>query len=361
MCPMSKRRFADRPASDLAWQPRAASEPADLVRLAINACLEVPLADREWNLLDTQGYVADIKQRRRTPGQAATLVEQWREAVAGPKPRIRNGSVSPSLRAEALAHLVAVEAAKDGSVVEFRERVLRGRLLAADQLDRWFASLARRQEVKPWIKVYVSPEEVEMGVVQVGASNLVSSGYDILHYAVPGAAEVRRILVSSKGILGWLRWLSETLSVQCRWSKGHATTFVLTGATPPVAESTYQVRQGWPISTLTRVHMEIDPAMSPREVANLYREIRFRHFGRRHRSMSAKHLELAKFWSAAAEETTWKALREQWNQSHPKWAYKRDQQFSRDCAQARRRLLGQSQAEGVDSAARDFARPEIFQ
>jgi hypothetical protein len=107
--------------------------------------------------------------------------------------------------------------------------------------------------------------------------------------------------------------------------------------------------------------MEIDPAMSPREVANLYREIRFRHFGRRHRSMSAKHLELAKFWSAAGKEITWKALREQWNQLHPKWAYKRDQQFSRDCAQARRRLLGQSQAQGVYGSSQDFSRPEIFQ
>ena len=347
---MSKHRFADRPASDLAWQPPASRAPADLARLAIDACLDIPLADREWNLLDTQGLIADIKQRRRTPGQAATLVEQWREAVTGPTPRIRNGSVSASLRAEAVAHLVAVEAAKDGSVIEFRERVLRGKLLAADQLDRWLNLLARRQEVKPWVKIYASPEEIEMAVAPLGTSNIVTHGYDTLEYVVPGSDQVQRILVSSKGILGWLRWLSIWLSARFLWEKGHAVTFVLTGVPPPITESEYKVEGGRAVPALTRVVLRIDPTMSPREVANLYRDIRFRHFGRRHRSMTAKHMELAKFWSSAEENAAWKDLKQRWNKLHPKWAYKREQNLARDCAQARRRLLG----EGLANAA---ARP----
>ena len=98
--------------------------------------------------------------------------------------------------------------------------------------------------------------------------------------------------------------------------------------------------------------MVIDPAMSPREVSALYREIRLRYFGRRHRSMSEKHIELAKFWSTANQDLTWKALREQWNALHHKWAYKRDQNFARDCEQARKRLLGQSEAKPFDASAR---------
>ncbi|MBM3561293.1 MAG: hypothetical protein FJX53_15745, partial [Alphaproteobacteria bacterium] len=109
---MPKRRFADRAAADLAWQPPSDTPPADLTRLAIDACLDAPLSDGEWNLLDNQGWSTQIRDRRRTPGQAAATVEQWREAVAGPAPRLRGIDVPASLRAEAVAHLIAVEARK---------------------------------------------------------------------------------------------------------------------------------------------------------------------------------------------------------------------------------------------------------
>ena len=99
---MSKRRFASHAASDLAWQPPDSSEPANFDRLSIDACLETPLTEREWNLLEIQGFIADIKERRRTPGQVATLVEQWREAVSGPTQRPRRDSVSAALRVDAL-------------------------------------------------------------------------------------------------------------------------------------------------------------------------------------------------------------------------------------------------------------------
>ena len=357
---MTKRKLADHSAADLAWQPLAGTSSASMERIAVEACLEgPPLADSEWNLLETQGLVEDIKRGRRTPMQAAVLVGQWRDAVRGSAPRIRSSNTSSSLRAEAISQLVAVEANKHPQVVQFRDRILRGRLLEADQLDRWFSVVARKQQFKQWIKVYASPEEIAAGAVFIDSSNTVNSGFDILSYTIPGTDEVRRILVSSKGILGWLRWLSETLSVEFCWTKAATTTFVLTGATPPIPESTHHIRRG-NISALTRVQMVIDPAMSPREVSALYREIRLRHFGRRHRSMSEKHIELAKFWSTANQDLTWKALRDQWNALHHKWAYKRDQNFARDCEQARNRLLGQSEAKMFDASARDFANPEVF-
>ncbi|MCX6632904.1 MAG: hypothetical protein NTW28_35345 [Candidatus Solibacter sp.] len=342
---MSKRRFADRSAADLAWQPPASSTPADLTRLAVDACLgPAPLADREWNLLETLGWAAEIKQRRRTPEQAAALVEQWREAVAGPSPRIHPHSVPASSRAEAVAFLIAVEARKTEPVIEFRRRILHGKLVPADQLDRWLGILAKRQEAKPWVKVYASAEEVEVGVVPLGTSNLVTYGYDVLEYAVPGTGQLRRILVSSKGILGWLRWLSQWLSERFRWRMSDAATFVLSDVPPPITESDHQVDSQRAVPALTRVVMTIDPTMSPREVATLYRKIRFQYFGRRHRSMTPKHVELGKFWAAQNEGAAWKELMAQWNERQPRWAYKREQNFARDCEQARERLLGQNVA-----------------
>ena len=345
---MTKRRFADRASADLAWQPPPSVAPVDLTRLAVDACLGPdPLADREWNLLETQGWAADIKQRRRMPAQAAALVEQWREAVTGPSPRIRTDAVPASARAEAIAFLLAVEARKTEPVIEFRRLVFRGKLVPVDQLEHYLHAVSKRQEVRPWVKVYASPEEVMLGVVSLGKSNLVTHGYDILEYAIPGSGEVRRVLVSSKGIMGRLRWLSEWLAARFRWKMSDATTFILTDVPPPIRESDYQVDSQRAVPALTRVVMTLDPTMSPREVATLYRQIRFQYFGPRHRSMTLKHVELAKFWASQNAEATWKELMTEWNKLHPRWAYKREQNFARDCDQARERLLGQNLARRV--------------
>jgi hypothetical protein len=344
---MPKRRFADRTAADLGWQPSSDTTPADLTRLAIDACLDAPLSDGEWRLLENQGWSAQIRDRRRTPGQAAATVEQWRDAVAGPAPRLRGVDVPASLRAEAVSHLIAVEARKTEQVVEFRTRVLRDKLLQPEQVDRWLGLLARRQEAKPWARIYVSTEEAEVGVVPIGTSNLIERGFDTLDYLVPGSERVHHVLVSSKGILGWLRWLSNWLCQQYRWEPVHATMFILTDAVPPIPESHYKVDSRRAVPALTRVVMTIDPTMSPREVTNLYRQIRFRYFGRRHRSMTPKHVELAKFWSTQDQTATWKDLMTEWNKQHRRWAYKREQNFARDCAQARERLLGQNLVEAA--------------
>ena len=343
LCYMSKPRLRDRAADELAWHPLTKQEPPNLHRSAIDACMAVPLTDREWNLLETQGFVADIQARRCAPDQAAVIVQQWRDAVGSDQNRrIRGAAGASSLRWEAVSRLVAVEARKTQMVAEFRRRVLNGKTLPPNQMEQWLEVLSKRQQAKPWVKVYASAEEIEQGVVLLGKATQVDYGYDTLEFVVPGSAEVRRILVSSKGIVGWLFWLSDQLAKRYLWRKCHATTFVLTDIPPPIEEPDYEVDSSRAVPALTRVIMRLDPAMSPREVAGLYRQVQLRYFGRRHRSLSPKHVELAKFWSSLQEGAPWKEVMQQWNELHPRWAYKREQNFGRDCVQARRRLLGQN-------------------
>ena len=336
---MAQRRFADRDAADLIWDPPAPTSPADLHRLAIDACLSEPLSDSEWNLLETQGFVADLRQRRRSPEQAAALVDQWRDAVRGPVRRLRNPGASVSQRASAMAYLLAVEARNLPSVLAFRRKVLKNKLLRPEQVEHWFSILTRNQESKPWAKLYVSAEEAEVGVVQIGKANLVEQGYDVLEFLVPNSEQVRRVLVSSKGALGYLHWLTQQLSRHYRWQACQATMFVLTDAVPQVLESTFEIDDRRAVPALSRVVITVDPTMNPREVADMYRQIRLKHFGRRHRSMTPKHVELAKFWAEQEGDCSWKELQERWNQLHPEWSYQREQNFARDCAQARKRLL----------------------
>jgi len=284
----------------------------------------------------------DIRGRRRTPGQAAATVEQWREAVGRDQSRrIRGTSGAASKRWEAVSQLVAVEAGQTPMVIDFRRDVLRGKLLQPDQVERFLYILARRQKIKPWVKLYASPEEINAGMIPLTNATQAAYGYDSLEYTLSGTHQIQRLLVSSKGILGWLLWLSGELSERYLWRRCDATIFVLTDVPPPIEESDYRVDSTRAVPALTRVIMQLDPAMSPREVANLYRQIRLKYFGGRHRSMSEKHVELAKFWSSVEEDAPWKAVMQEWNKLHPRWAYKREQNFERDCGQARRRLLGQ--------------------
>jgi transposase-like protein len=315
--------------------------------------MATPLTDREWNLLETQGFIDEIKEHRRTHGQAATIVEQWRDAVGRDQGRrIRGASEASSQRWETVSQLVAVEARQTQIVVDFRWRILHGRVLRPDEVERFLGALARRQEVKPWVKVYASPEEIDAGIVPLSKATQATYGYDTLEYTVPGTNQIGRVLVSSKGILGWLYWLSDQLSQRYLWRRSDATAFVLTDVAPPIGESDYDVDSSRAVPALTRVIMRLDPAMSPREVAGMYRQIRLSYFGSRHRSMSQKHIELAKFWSSVQDDTPWREVMQQWNKLHPRWAYKREQNFERDCVQARKRLLGQNP---VLSAARSNA------
>jgi len=343
---MTARRFADRPASELVWLPPSGSEPLNFFRPLVDSYLNAPLTDREWALLENQGLVASIKRQERNPAQVAALVEQWRQAVDEPNRRPRSGSVPPGMRAAALAELLAAEARRMAQVIEFRQKVLHGQLLPPDQIQAWFDRMSQQEPPAMWVRVYLSREEFKRRTAR-WADHPVA-GLDTLCYAVPegrrepsAAWRQRSVPLPEKGTLRWLKGLAEQLSRRFLWQEAWAVDFLLADLTPPIYELTYAVDEQ-EVRALTRVRLEIDPTLPPRVVAEVYKEVRSQYFGGRHRSMTPKHLELARFWAAAPEGRTWRALREEWNRLHPNWAYQRNENFARDCAQARKRLLHQS-------------------
>ena len=92
----------------------------------------------------------------------------------------------------------------------------------------------------------------------------------------------------------------------------------------------------------SRITMDIDPTLTPEEVAEQYKKLRARLIGTRYRSMTEKHLRLAEFYGGHKPEgTTWAALMDKWNHSQDKgWRYDRFETFARDCKQAWHRLMG---------------------
>ena len=100
------------------------------------------------------------------------------------------------------------------------------------------------------------------------------------------------------------------------------------------------MRFGQPIAS--RITMDIDPTLTPEEVAEQYKKLRAKLIGTRYRSMTQKHLRLAEFYGGDKPEgTTWAMLMDKWNHSQKKgWRYNRFEAFARDCKQAWHRLMG---------------------
>ncbi len=158
-----------------------------------------------------------------------------------------------------------------------------------------------------------------------------------LQYGLPGDPALRMWTVTLAGTLDRLRVLSDRLANWYGWESGQATLFVLTSWVPSIqaAEASLRYRR---LPSLTRLELTVDPALTPKEVAELYRRARDNSLGRRYRSMSEKHLRLAAF----AEQVKGKPIEERmraWNAECPRWRYTEPSNFSRDCAQARKRVL----------------------
>jgi hypothetical protein len=168
-----------------------------------------------------------------------------------------------------------------------------------------------------------------------------SSSLDLLDY--PGATGwVDRIPVRENGVLDRLRIISEELSRNYEWQAAQATAFVLTNEPPSIAPLMCTVRKR-SVPALSRIELTIDPAMSPRELAEAYRKLRSQVVGRRHRNLTAKHSTLAVFRSSRPQRETLEESRRAWNKQYPKWRYRAASTFGTHCAVAMRRLLDPGQ------------------
>jgi hypothetical protein len=96
-----------------------------------------------------------------------------------------------------------------------------------------------------------------------------------------------------------------------------------------------------PYQVTSRITLEIDPAVSPSEVAEFYRQARKEVITGRHRTLSEKHLQLAQFITSRPEDELWTERLTAWNDAYPQWSYDAAliKNFMRDCSRARERLL----------------------
>lgn len=150
--------------------------------------------------------------------------------------------------------------------------------------------------------------------------------------------------------LGKLSVLGQQLADKWRWTLVEAVLFVLTDEPPEISPITgqsevahnYSVVMWGGYDVFSRVRIDLDPAVTPQQLAGWWRDVRRRMHDERYRSQSKKHLRLAAFMAGRDETTSWDQDRLDWNRvtaDTPEWNYADRRTFHRDATAAVERLL----------------------
>lgn len=311
-------------------------------------------------------YVGEVEQGLMSIGRLAArvraLLRDYGEPVSSrvetprtlPSPRREPGSKASGAREEVISRLLAADAETYEGVGSFRTEVLRGTLLRPEEVDRWIEERAdARGQPSEWLTVPVPPgyqvkssitaatTEPPLTISEETPAILIQRRYlSYESYREPPHEDPRREVPTAEGgVLERLRQLSQALARSYGWDQALATNFVLTGEIPRVRSIEIEGRVPSNFSTLARISLTIDPALSPREVADHYRRFRGEILGGRHRELSEKHMRLATFTAARPTGETLRQRMVAWNKEYPGWSYKRETNFGRDCQQAIQRLL----------------------
>jgi hypothetical protein len=271
-------------------------------------------------------------------------------------------AVAGTDRQRAVSIILANEVSKDPAVADFRARVLKGQLLGSRRAaaDWIFEQVALEAPSTAWLTDIPVPEGYEL-------RRDPETGYVVTDpvLKIAGAAGARGIryrvlsddLSSGKGVytaaggtVEQLRQLSEDLAARFRWQMDHATVFVLTGQIPDVVPIKIRAEVSKTFPVCSRVILEVDPTLTPKDVARAYFKVRRSFWPRRIRTVGQKHASLAAFIEERSSGQTWRQRFSEWNRTtQSDWKYRSESNFRRDAVVARRRLLTPSTwADNVD-------------
>ena len=280
------------------------------------------------------------------------LEEKYREfnRVPGgllqpPKRAIDSGP--RQIRLQILSDLTARQAANEKSVITFRRQHMTEGLLKREEVVEWITRQAAEEgSASHYLRVPI-PDGYETirrnGRILTEPLLTISDStpatqveMELLSYASTDDQWVRRIPVKHGGTLDRLRVVSKSLERRFIWKEAQASVFVLTGLSPLLSSLRGAIRMTFSQPISSRINMEIDPILTPEEVAEQYKKLRASLIKARYRSMTGKHLRLAEFYGGHKPEgTTWAALMEKWNHSQDRgWEYDRFETFARDCKRA---------------------------
>lgn len=214
-------------------------------------------------------------------------------------------------RKEIFSFLLAHEAGEQAEVKSFREDILGTRLLPLEHLPTWIEEQGERERT---------------GEPAQALEYLGGSGWPLRRRAAQG------------GVLERLGLLSAKLAEIYGWEQAQASTFVLTGLPPLISYVRTTMVGGVPLSSTTRIVLEVNPGVTPRQLAGHYKRARARVISKSPDKVTDKRAQLAVF-VAGHTDGDWPDVMRLWNEKFPKWRYKDAETFQREAVSSRRALL----------------------
>lgn len=349
------------------------------VRQRLEKALRRPLPDFIWEALSGAGYVEDAgvvdeEGYRALEDAARRYLEEFDREVDKRAPSRR--PIVPSERhhpiplkftsedmawIEAVSEHLATCATEVPSVVDFRERVLEGKLLSPREADKLLTSpaaalmsLARFQRLgiplldhkakytkhKWGHRRRAEVHDVEVQIEWDGRTHTEArrglEDVDVSGVIVPFglSAEWDSLIqwewhgVFRGSVLAELLPIAEELADAYSWKEAQAVRFVLTGKRPM-----YQVMRGEVVPRaalgyyLSHVKFELAPWLSADTLLRAYRWAQQHALGNNHRRPSLRTLEVLRFVARRFRERKhkpWRVLLNQWNskqRQRPEWRY----------------------------------------
>lgn len=319
------------------------------------------LDERIWGILVERRLVGEAQQGEITIQELADKYFEYRDVLVGLGQRRRQQEaheLPPDHRLEVLSDLLSQRAAQEPDVASFRANMLKGSILAWENVDAWIKAQGVKDGPHTRYLSVAVPEGYQLhqdksGVILTDPPLTVSDkaagwGIDVrlLEYRVPDDAWTRRVPTRVRGVLDEVRTLSESLARRYGWQPAHATVFVLTGLPVQLPKGRVTVSHRFPYKMSGRLSLELDPRISPTKVLDLYRKHRKELLGGAYKPMDRKHLELARFYEGR-EEGTWRERMAVWNRKQAEeWRYSDWRNFRRDCVHAWERLFGEEAGNG---------------
>jgi hypothetical protein len=326
------------------------------IKKAIDSELSRPLSLAELNLVRNDGFLDKLIKGVIGPSGVAAHVQQWREATGESmevKSRDRGAEAAP-VRSRAISALVANLASEDSGVIAFRSDVLQNHLILRKHVADWVRNQGRADGPQTIFLMVPIPPDGTLKLRREKGKNLAivptkplcisnrnpATGTWTEELEFRGVGEKTHLRpVTMNGVLDRLRVLSEKLAADYGWRRSDATTFILTGKVPriPAFIARYERRD---LVVLNRLTLSVDLALSPKELARYYRNMRRRYYlGRGHHSINERHSALATFINSRPDQETRQSSMQAWNAKYQKWKYEHVPNFVRDVLKARRRIL----------------------
>jgi hypothetical protein len=243
--------------------------------------------------------------------------------VADKRTNARARDIDSDLSRRALAALLGTEARRSRQVVSFRTDVLHDQLLRPSAIPAWVEEQHQRDK---------TPASLER-----------ARQLDTAHEIRFGRRGIQPVF--PLGVLDRLRTVSDHLAATYGWERGAATDFVLAGSLPQVPSLTVRYGEHFRYPRLSRITLEVDPSVGPREVMRQYRAARALFIPGRTRRIGVKSSELVLFHleqQAKHRGLTWRKEMEQWNRKHsrrPSFRFRQESNYAAYFRRAANNLL----------------------